>query len=223
MTLLLLAGTMILGVLTLCFVILNWQKEKKKNDVLNRRDKEQTGRIQEANIKLRSLSPNKLSFFAKMKHDFAIKEGLSRIAELSPDVICSTACLFHNGGHIPTQLSMIYEENHHRMKRDLGITARIQGFRTNKIYRQILALIDSPCLRLNEIDPKENIFCKALYESDTHRYLGFCIKLEDKSPIMFVGVHFTEQAELTEEIINKIQVQVDLIKPDILSLFAYKF
>src|SRR5688572_29450239 len=101
---------MLLVVVLLAYVIFKWNEANFKNTLLLRRDKENTDKLITYQMKLAALAPSELSFVDKMKHDYNIKEVLSKIANLNSDIEFSSGFLFHNGGHIPTQLSMIYEE-----------------------------------------------------------------------------------------------------------------
>lgn len=219
---LLLTASMLLGVAAFGYVIVKFFQVKKKNDLLTRRDKASSDTITTYESKLRSLAHNKLSFVDKMKHDFRIKEVLSSIANHTDKAFCATACLFHNGGHIPTQLSMIYEECNHNSNIPHEVMVHFQGIRTNKIYQQLFALIDGTHLKINEVVSENNHFEELLSKSATEKYLAFCIKYDDKTPLMFVGVHFTKDAELTPELIANVRREVMTIEQDVINLFAYK-
>jgi len=213
--------SLLVAVLAFGFVILKFYQEKKKNDVLSLRDKKQSDTIHTFETKLRSLAPNKLSFVDKIKHDFKIKEMLSRIANNTENVFCATGCLFHNGGPIPTQLSMIYEECNHNEHVAHDVMVNFQGIRTNKMYQQIFVLLDSSYLKINAVDDS-NYFSKLLEKSSTEKYLAFCIKYDEKTPVMFFGIHLTKEAELTEEFIESIRTEIETVRENVITLFAYK-
>lgn len=213
--------TLFVGVVALGFVFLKFYQEKKKNDILSLRDKQQSDTIHTFETKLRSLAPNKLSFVDKIKHDFKIKEMLSGVANNTEGVFCATGCLFHNGGHIPTQLSMIYEECNHNDHVPHEVMVNFQGIRTNKMYQQIFTLLDSPYLKIDNVE-NEDYFSKLLKKSSTDRYLAFCIKYDSKTPVMFFGVHLTKEAQLTEEFIESIRTEIETVREDVINLFAYK-
>lgn len=211
----------LLVVVLLSYVIFKWNEANLKNSILLRRDKENTDKLVTYQMKLAALSPSELSFVDKMKHDFHIKEVLHKIANLNSDIEFCSGFLFHNGGHIPTQLSMIYEEKPVG-KMQPRYMDRFQSIRTCTMYQQILLILDGKYLKMNSINSNENKFCQLLHASDTFKFLAYCIKYDEKTPVMFIGVHFKKDASITEPLIEEIQKEIDSIKPDVIKLFAHK-
>lgn len=210
----------LLVVVLLSYVLFKLNEERLKNNILIRQVKENADKLTTYQTKLASLTPNELSFVDKMKHDFNIKQVLFQIANMNDEIIFSSGFLFHNGGNIPTQLSMLYEE--HKMGVDVRFIDTFQGLRTCEMYQQILLILDSRCMRMNSIEPKSNKFCQLLDECQTKKFLAFVIKYDEKTPVMFIGVHLKEGAAIDENLISKISNQVDSIKPDVIKLFAHK-
>lgn len=209
------------GVIVLSYVIFKLNQANLKNSLLLRRDKENTDKLITYQMKLAALAPSELSFVDKMKHDFNIKEVLHKIANLNSDIEFCSGFLFHNGGHIPTQLSMIYEEKPMGRMQPRYMD-RFQGIRTCTMYQQILLILDSKYLKMNHINATENKFCQLLHACDTYKFLAYVIKYDEKTPLMFIGVHFKKDAPTTENLIDEIHKEIETIKPDVIKLFANK-
>lgn len=208
-------------VVLLSYVIFKLNQANLKNSLLLRKDKENTDKLITYQMKLSSLAPSELSFVDKMKHDFKIKEVLHKIANFNSDIEFTSGFLFHNGGHIPTQLSMIYEEKPVGTPKERYMYL-FQGIRTCSMYQQILLILDSKCLKMNRINPKENKFCQLLDSCGTVKFLAYAVKYDEKTPVMVIGVHLKKDASIDEILIDEIHKEIESIKPDIIKLFAHK-
>lgn len=144
-----------------------------------------------------------LSYLEKASFDNKIYQGLCRIREHT-DAISACGILFHNGGIVPTQVTMLYEKSHGKK-----LKSQFQNLQTTQMFDSIQTILSSQIVNF-ETSRQFDEFTNLMFENGFGGVICYLIA-KDNAPVMAITLCFEEytklsetQSALTEKIIQEI-------------------
>lgn len=152
-----------------------------------------------------------LTFLEKARADNSIYKGICQIKK-ECNCVGTSGILFHNGGIVPTQITMMYEKTDGNKLKGL-----FQNLQTTEMFESISTVLSAEVVNINTSQMFDQ-FTKIMYENG---YGGIVVVLVaiKSSPIMAICLHFKEHEELTIAQAAKINKVIEEIRPHIEKLY----